>query len=217
MSTPPPVSVSVPPRAVPSVVRFVPPPGPGLVARLAGADRALVAGLVGAHRAEAEWRGWRAVTHLGGTTATTLACALPLVAGGAAQRAGMFTTAVVLLSQGAVHLVKRVVGRPRPARAAAHAQQGHGTLVARAAEPDAFSFPSGHAAAAAAVAFGYATAWPAAAPALLVLAVLVAWSRVVLGVHYLIDVVAGALVAAGAVGVVHLALPGLLPVALVAR
>lgn len=188
------------PRSALSPLRFVPPPALGVGARLAAADRARLAALAAVARSDVEWRCWRALTYLGGTVATTLACLIPLLAGGAARRAGLFTTAVVLLSQGAVHLIKRAVGRPRPRTTG---------LPTRAAEPDAFSFPSGHSAAAMAVALGYAAALPAAAPVLLLLALLVGLSRAVLGVHYLLDVAAGVLVAVGAAGAVALLGPGL--------
>lgn len=59
------------------------------------------------------------------------------------------------------------------------------------AEPDRFSFPSGHAAAAMSVALGYAAVFPAIAPWFAALAVLVGYSRVALAVHYPGDVLAG--------------------------
>jgi undecaprenyl-diphosphatase len=64
--------------------------------------------------------------------------------------------------------------------------------------PRTFSFPSGHAASAAAFATGASVAMPAAAPALVPMAATVAYSRVHTGVHYPSDVVVGAAVGAGA-------------------
>jgi undecaprenyl-diphosphatase len=61
--------------------------------------------------------------------------------------------------------------------------------------PDRFSFPSGHACAAMSVAIGFAVAFPALAAPLLVLAWLVGFSRVVLGVHYPGDVLVGQAIA----------------------
>jgi undecaprenyl-diphosphatase len=152
-----------------------------LLARLHDHDRALLLALVAAERSPLERRVWRALTHLGGATVAVLACALPLLVG--AARLGAVTTAIVVASHLLVQLVKRTFGRPRPAL-------GVG-LTALVAEPDRFSFPSGHAAAAMALALGYATAAPAWLPALVALAVLVGVSRVALGVHYLGDVIAG--------------------------
>jgi undecaprenyl-diphosphatase len=64
-----------------------------------------------------------------------------------------------------------------------------------AAEPDRFSFPSGHAAAAMSVAMGYAMVFPNLAVPLVLLAAAVGASRVYLGVHYPGDVLVGQLLA----------------------
>ncbi|MBV9880823.1 MAG: phosphatase PAP2 family protein [Gemmatirosa sp.] len=168
--------------------------GPWL-ARLDGHDRALLTRMSASARSHAELRAWRAVTHAGGSVATVLACGVPLLVGAAlpnafALRLGGLVTATVVGSHLAVQVVKRTVGRPRPTLGAG--------VTALAAEPDRFSFPSGHAAAAMSVALGYATAWPNAQPLLVALAVLVGVSRAVLGVHYVGDVIAGQLLALGA-------------------
>jgi undecaprenyl-diphosphatase len=62
---------------------------------------------------------------------------------------------------------------------------------------DHHSFPSGHAARVAALAIVLGSAYPAFALPLAVWALLVALSRVALGVHYLFDVIVG--IAAGVV------------------
>jgi len=64
--------------------------------------------------------------------------------------------------------------------------------------PTSFSFPSGHAAAAFAFATGAAMEDPRLVPLLVPLAAAVAYSRVLLRVHYPFDVVAGAAIGAGA-------------------
>ena len=58
--------------------------------------------------------------------------------------------------------------------------------------PDPFSFPSGHTAAATAVAARVAIAQPLFAPLVVTLAALIGYSRVRLRVHYVSDVLAGA-------------------------
>ncbi len=88
-------------------------------------------------------------------------------------------------------LIKHFVGRPRP------------TLVSHLTEAGGTSFPSGHSFNSAVVYFGIALAFAAISPrravrwtliaSAAVLVLLVAMSRVWLGVHYPSDVVAGAL------------------------
>jgi undecaprenyl-diphosphatase len=58
--------------------------------------------------------------------------------------------------------------------------------------PDKYSFPSGHTTTAFALTTVAITHWPGIAPALFVCAGCIAVSRVVLGFHYLSDVIAGA-------------------------
>ena len=70
--------------------------------------------------------------------------------------------------------------------------------------PDRFSFPSGHSAAAMAVAAMYALTFPSLGIWLLPIAVLVGYSRVALGVHYPLDVVAGQAIALLTAGLLRL-------------
>ena len=132
----------------------------------------------------------RWVTHLGGARAT-IGTGLLLIAVGERQL-GLAVLIALSLSHVAVQVLKRAVARPRPCDANGH-------LLALVDLPDPFSFPSGHAAAATAVAGAVSLAHPLAAPALLPLAALVAYSRVALRVHHMGDVLAGA--ALGAAGV----------------
>ncbi len=82
------------------------------------------------------------------------------------------------------HKVKRMVGRIRPRDIEPHCW-AH--IVTR----DKFSFPSGHSTTAFAVALSLGSFYPEIMPILLVLAINVAVSRIVIGMHYLSDVVVG--------------------------
>ena len=137
---------------------------------------------------------WTAVTHLGGTGPSVAAAALPWFQCCALHDASELALATLIGSHLVVQLIKRSVVRTRPAHA--------GLLRALVTEPDRFSFPSGHAAAAMSVALGYGITFPALALPLLGLAALVGFSRVRLGVHFPGDVLAGDLIALTTAGVV---------------
>ncbi|HWC73898.1 MAG TPA: phosphatase PAP2 family protein [Gemmatimonadales bacterium] len=129
-------------------------------------------------------------THLGGAR-VTIGAGLGLIAFGELQL-GLVVLIALTLSHIAVQVLKRAVARPRPCDA-------NGRPLALVDLPDPFSFPSGHAAAATAVAGAVSIAHPLAAPLLLPLAGLIAYSRVALRVHHVGDVIAG--IALGAAGV----------------
>lgn len=82
--------------------------------------------------------------------------------------------------------LKHATGRKRPCDLAAHAWA---TLL----PPDKFSFPSGHTMTACAVSVPFAGFYPELAAPLSVLTASIAASRIVLGMHFLSDVIAGAL------------------------
>jgi undecaprenyl-diphosphatase len=81
--------------------------------------------------------------------------------------------------------LKRAIGRRRPCAMEPHCWA---TLL----PPDQFSFPSGHTITAFAVALSLGSFYPAMLPGLLFCAASVALSRVLLGMHFLTDVLAGA-------------------------
>ena len=129
---------------------------------------------------------WTAITHLGGSGPTVLAAALPLLACCALHQAAKLALGTLIVSHVVVQVIKRTVGRGRPATV------GSVSLVR---EPDRFSFPSGHSAASMSVALVYGAAFPSWAAPFLILALLVGFSRVRLGVHYPSDVLVGQIIA----------------------
>ena len=83
-------------------------------------------------------------------------------------------------------VIKPLVARDRPA-------QRNPSIQATVTTPDSLSFPSGHAASAAAGAYALSRLLPRARIALWFVAILVGWSRLALGVHYPLDVLGGIL------------------------
>ncbi len=138
----------------------------------------------------------RWITHLGGAR-VTLGIGLALAAFGE-TRLGLAALVANAGSHVLVQLLKRAVARARPCDAT-------GRPLALVDLPDPHSFPSGHAAAATAVAMTIVLAHPLAAPIALPLAGVVAHSRVALRVHHVSDVVAGvALGLGGAIAAAYL-------------
>lgn len=88
-------------------------------------------------------------------------------------------------------ILKRSLGRARPDRAIVG-------FEALSGNPDRFSFPSGHTAAAFAVAVAFAAAPFGLGAGLFLLALGIAVSRVYLGAHYPLDVAAGAVIGTAA-------------------
>jgi undecaprenyl-diphosphatase len=170
------------------------------VAQVGALDRAWLQGI--AARRAPRWldRGFRALTHLGGAS-FTLGLGAALLVPAATRRLGVVLLLANTISHLAVQLVKRSVLRARPGLA----DDGP---VPLADIPDAYSFPSGHSAAAMAVALPVAIlAGPLGLVAVGV-AVIVGASRVYLRVHYVTDVVVGQVLgAAGAIAATFI-LPG---------
>ncbi|HUG27507.1 MAG TPA: phosphatase PAP2 family protein [Gemmatimonadales bacterium] len=159
-----------------------------LAARLGQRDRLLLSqwSLPHGHSLAAR-RAWIALTQLGSAT-VTIAVAVLVPVLGESRSAALWTPAVALtLSHLVVQLIKRSVQRDRPPQP---------PLIPC---PDRFSFPSGHATSSLAIGLSLAMRQPGLAPVLIPLALLVGWSRVVLGVHYPGDVLAGQGIAAATV------------------
>jgi undecaprenyl-diphosphatase len=102
-----------------------------------------------------------------------------LAAGGAAE------AAAVLLFR----ILKKASKRKRPCELEAH-------CWAKIPPPDQFSFPSGHAMSAFAIAVPLCIFHPELQAPLLVISLSIAVSRILLGMHFLSDVVAGSLLGA---------------------
>src|SRR6478609_456650 len=90
-----------------------------------------------------------------------------------------------LVGVGLFMSLKKLSGRKRPCEIEPHCWA---TLL----PPDQFSFPSGHTITAFAVAIALGEFYPVLFPALLFCALSVAVSRILLGMHFLSDVVVGA-------------------------
>ncbi|HTN53582.1 MAG TPA: phosphatase PAP2 family protein [Anaeromyxobacter sp.] len=157
--------------------------------RLLSADEAL---LLAFQRFRAPWRTAvaRALTRAGDARSWTVVglallatCSVPGV------HLGLRLAAAALGATALSQALKRTLSRTRPDVRIAG-------FEALAQNPDRFSFPSGHTAAAFAVAVAFAGEPYAAGPVSLLLALGIALSRVYLGAHYPLDVGAGALLGA---------------------
>lgn len=158
-----------------------------LFLRLDARDRVLLTRWAIGHSASRTVRLlWLTVTQLGSAFCAIALAVLPLLVD-ELERAAIDATVTLVVSHLLVQFVKRTVGRPRPMLGA--------TYAALIKPPDRCSFPSGHSAAAMAIAFAYAVAYPPLAPPLLGVAMAVGLSRVALGVHYPGDVFVGQLMA----------------------
>ena len=164
-----------------------------LLARLGAHDRALLLRYaIGPAARRASRRGWVIVTHAGGTGPSVLAAGLPWFACCRLHEASRAALLTLVLSHLVVQLIKRTTGRDRPSSDAGR--------LALIREPDRFSFPSGHATAAMSVALAYGAYFPAWSGPLIVLAMVVGFSRVRLAVHYPSDVLVGQAIAAFTAG-----------------
>jgi undecaprenyl-diphosphatase len=161
----------------------------GLLARLDARDRSLfLKWSLGEDASQLQRRTWVVITSLGSAAVTVGAVLLPFLFVPALRAASGRAGLALVLSHLVIQLVKRSVGRGRPSERIPNRS--------RIANPDRFSFPSGHACSSLAVALGYAVGYPPLLAPLVGVGLLVGWSRVVLGVHYPGDVLVGQLIAA---------------------
>jgi undecaprenyl-diphosphatase len=119
------------------------------------------------------------------------------------------TLAAVAVAMGIANAVlvmmKRRIHRRRPCDYARH-PLFHDVQRLSLFKEDCFSFPSGHTLNAFAVGSVVALSFPVLAPVVFIIAASVAASRLVLGLHFLSDVLVGAALGLGIGGLVHLAL-----------
>ena len=158
-----------------------------LLMRLDARDRALLLRYARPTASRRSRLAWVAVTHLGGSGPTVAAATVPWFQCCELHAASRLALVTLVVSHLVVQVIKRTVVRARPAEC--------GMTAAAVREPDRFSFPSGHAAAAMSVALGYGVVFPALAVPAVLVSLLVGFSRVRLGVHFPGDVLAGQAIA----------------------
>jgi undecaprenyl-diphosphatase len=133
---------------------------------------------------------FRIVSRLGdGVFWYSVMLALSITQGRAGLETALRMLAAGMIGLGIYKLLKSRTTRPRPYRVLRGIRAGIDPL-------DAFSFPSGHTLHAVAFTVVAVSQLPALAPVLVPFTLLVALSRVVLGLHYPSDVLAGAAVGA---------------------
>lgn len=132
---------------------------------------------------------WMIVATRGGDGWLWYAMGIALLLFGGPERFAAVVAATLSATLGSVLFLylKRKIRRPRPCHFEAH-------CWARLLPPDQFSFPSGHSITAFAVAVPLGLFYPSLMPGLLFIAVSIAISRILLGMHFLSDVLAGSFI-----------------------
>lgn len=129
------------------------------------------------------------ITHMGGAAGTISCCLLIIIFGtGEVRKMGIQALAALVLSHVLVHFLKKSVCRLRPKDVLPNINTFNVPL-------DYYSFPSGHTTAVFSIATTMALCIPILAAVAFPLALIVAITRLYLGVHYPSDVLAGITVA----------------------
>lgn len=155
---------------------------------LGGGDRRLCLAMNRWVARRALIRLFRIVSRLGdGVFWYALMAAIALLAGARGPAIALQMALTGLVAAMLYRLLKRWTRRPRPFRA-------HAAIIAYTAPLDEFSFPSGHTLHAVTFSLVALSHLPMLAPLLVPFTLLVAVSRVVLGLHYPSDVLAAMLI-----------------------
>ena len=145
-----------------------------------------------ARRALARFFG--AISRLGdGVFWYALMLAIAMLGGSRGRIAALHMALTGLVAAALYRLLKRWTRRPRPFRA-------HSEIIAHVPPLDEFSFPSGHTLHAVCFTIIALAYFPLLAPLLIPFALLVAASRVVLGLHYPSDVLAATVIGCALAG-----------------
>jgi len=142
-----------------------------------------------AHWRAPRWvRWWMIASTRGGDGWFWGFCGVAVLASHDRDKCAAFLAAAIAAATGILlfTILKKSVGRSRPCALEPHCWA---TLL----PADQFSFPSGHSITAFAVAIPLSIFYPVAAPVLLALAASIALSRIILGMHFLSDVIAGSM------------------------
>jgi undecaprenyl-diphosphatase len=134
-------------------------------------------------------REWMTIASRAGNGWLWASLGLVLLFFGGTRRFDALETSALSVATGLLTfvLLKRVTGRERPCATESH-------CWANLLPPDRFSFPSGHTITAFAVAVPIGIYYPALLAGLIFCAMSIASSRILLGLHYLSDVLAGILI-----------------------
>ncbi|CAN5126047.1 phosphatase PAP2 family protein [soil metagenome] len=94
----------------------------------------------------------------------------------------LWSVLAVIVAHGASIVIKRVIRRPRP---------NDGSVVVHATAPSKLSFPSSHASSTMAAALVYTAFFPALWPVAVIVVLAMGTSRLLLGMHFPTDILAG--------------------------